>query len=140
MKGAYQTPRRGNYAGSYEMPRVNTMKCRYNYAVLCYQHSHKGAVGRKCPGAQGHEDFVQVQYTQGWFCISGSPPCKCMLFSKEETKEALQKIKEKPECNVIYKPPPEPDMGPHTLEEYAFMGSRYSPSPLKERHLQSSMN
>ena len=47
-----------------------------------------------------------------------------MLFSKEETKEALQKIKEKTECNVIYKPPPEPDMGPHTLEEYAFMGSK----------------
>ena len=47
-----------------------------------------------------------------------------MLFSKEETKEALQKIKEKPECNVIYKPAPEPDMGPHTLEEYAFMGSK----------------
>ena len=46
-----------------------------------------------------------------------------MLFSKEETKEALQKIKERPECNVIYRPP-EPDMGPHSLEEYAFMGSK----------------
>ena len=63
-----------------------------------------------------------------------------MLFSKEKTKEALQKIKERPECNVIYRPPPEPDMGPHSLEEYAFMGQRYSPSPLKEKHLQSLMN
>ena len=47
-----------------------------------------------------------------------------MLFSKEETEEALQKIREKPECNVSYRPPPEPDMGPHSLEEYAFMGSK----------------
>ena len=39
----------------------------------------------------------------------------------KKRKEALQKIKEKPECNVIYRPPPEPDLGPHSLEEYAFI-------------------
>ena len=119
------TPRRGNYAGSYKMPRVNMIK----HGLTTQGHSisiHTKGLSdeKKCPGVQGHEDFMQVQYTQGQFHISESPPCRCMLFSKEETEEALQKIREKPECNAINRPPPEPDMGPHSLEEYAFMGSK----------------
>ena len=58
------------------------------------------------------------------FLFVDSPPCKCILFSKEETRDALNKIKEKPECNEIYRPPPEPDMGPLTMEEHAFLGSK----------------
>ena len=78
----------------------------------------------KMPREAGSWRFRAGSVYAGLFRIAESLPCKCMLFSKEETKEALQKIKERPECNVIYRPPPEPDMGPHSLEEYAFMGSK----------------
>ena len=102
-------------------PRVSLIMHRFNYAGSFYNICTKGLFEGKCPGVQGHDDLVQVQYKQCRLFISESPPCRCMLFSKEETKEALQKIKEKPECNVIYRPPPEPDLGPHSLEEYAFI-------------------
>ena len=45
-------------------------------------------------------------------------------FLQGRNRDALQKIKENPECNVIYRPPPEPDMGPLTMEEHAFLGSK----------------
>ena len=83
-----------------------------------------GGIRRELPrGAGSHELSAGSVYAVLFFILE-SPPCKCILFSKEETCDALQKIKEKPECNVIYRPPPEPDMGPLTMEEHAFLGSK----------------
>ena len=36
---------------------------RFNYAGLAYRIFTKGLLNAKCPGVQGHEDLVQVQYT-----------------------------------------------------------------------------
>ena len=134
------SPHRGIHAGSYKMPRVSLIMHRFNYAGSVYNIHTKGLFNGRCPGVQGHEDLMQVQFTQCRFLFQNRRRVGACSFPKKRPKRHCKRSRRNQNVMISTSLLLNQTWDHIPWKNMLSWDPRYNPLPLRERHPQNSMN